>query len=202
MNFLAHLLLADVAQLPLAGGVLGDVVRGPVDGRFPQALGLSIRLHRRVDTVTDAHPAVEALTQRFESPHRRYAGVLLDLLFDHVLARQWSQHSDERFGAFCKRGAREVGDAGSWFTSAGAYAPSAFMFERLLRSYALEAGMSRAIRRTASRLRRPEGLIDAAENWTAHLPALNEALPILMADLKTTAQGFVAAESAAQQLAG
>lgn len=195
MNFLAHLWIADRVALPLAGGVLGDVVRGPVDGRFPAALAASIRLHRRIDTVTDAHPAVTELIQRFEPGPRRYAGVLLDMLFDHALARQWKDFSAEPLAAFCRRGARDVAAAGEHFTAAGGHAPVAWLFERLLRSYESPHGMDRAIRRTASRLRKPEGLIDAASGWQAHLPGIDAALSVLMRDLEAAAHAFVDAEA-------
>jgi acyl carrier protein phosphodiesterase len=152
----------------------------------------SIRLHRRVDTVTDSHPVVIDVLNRFEAPHRRYAAVLVDMLFDHALTRQWEQHSNERFGAFCRRSGKEIGGASEWFVAGGGFPPPSWMFEQLLRSYALEIGMTRAIKRTAARLRKPEGLLAAAEDWTNHIPALEEALPVLMGALRTAADEFVA----------
>ena len=89
MNFLAHLWLAERAALPLAGAVLGDVVRGRLDGRLPPLLERSIALHRRIDVVTDAHPLVIQARARFENGQRRYAGIVLDVLHDHALALAW-----------------------------------------------------------------------------------------------------------------
>lgn len=187
MNFLAHLHLSDVAGLPLSGAVLGDVVRGRLEGRFPEALERSLRLHRRIDVATDAHVEVVALRAGFAPGARRYAGVLLDLLFDHALALDWPRR-DESLPAFAARAAGAVDDAAAWSLADAGPPPAAVRFERLLMSYRDEAGTTRAIERVAARLREPQRLLEAAEGWTARLPAVRAALPHLLADLETLAR--------------
>ncbi|MFC5527447.1 ACP phosphodiesterase [Rhodanobacter ginsengisoli] len=100
MNHLAHALLAgDDDELQL-GGMLGDFVHGQPDPAvFPSRVITGIRLHRAIDVYTDAHPEVLAAKARLPSPYRRYAGILLDMWFDHCLARdfpRWSGGSLER----------------------------------------------------------------------------------------------------------
>lgn len=187
MNFLAHLHLSDLAGLPLSGAVLGDVVRGRLEGRFPDALERSLRLHRRIDVMTDAHAEVVALRAAFAPGARRYAGVLLDLICDHALALDWPRRH-EPLPRFAARAAREVDDAAAWALAGAASAPSAARFERLLLSYREEAGITRAVGQIAARLREPQRLLDAAAGWTAHLPAVQAALPRLMADLEALAR--------------
>lgn len=103
MNFLAHLYLADITHTSFAGALLGDFVRGRLDGGFGPSLATGIALHRRVDSYTDNHPIVRKAFQRFEPPFRRYAGILADVYFDHLLARRWPQFCDAPLEAFAER---------------------------------------------------------------------------------------------------
>jgi len=207
MNFLAHLWLTEKVGLPLAGAVLGDFVRGRVGAItqdlsekrsnpkgvnvFEADMALSIRLHRRVDVVTDRHPKVLQAIARFEPGSRRYAGILLDMIYDHALALQWNDFSREPLGNFARRAAKAVAAEGQSFNNAGANAPSAWRFRRLLISYRGETGIDRAIARMAMRLRRPEGLLNAAVNWRSHVAAAINDLPTLLKDLSEASRAFL-----------
>ncbi|MBX6420584.1 MAG: DUF479 domain-containing protein [Nevskia sp.] len=187
MNYLAHLWLADRARLPLAGAVLGDGVRGRLEGRFAPALERSIRLHRRIDALTDAHPCVRAARVRFAPGARRYAGIVLDLIYDHALACDWPCYSAEPLADFARRAAREVAAASEAFLALRLAPPDAAAFERWLWSYREEAGLERAFARVAARLSRPDALLQAARDWREHLPAARATLSGLLADLRATA---------------
>ena len=94
MNHLAHTLLAGDDEDLRLGGMLGDFVRGrPDPARWPPRVIDGIRLHRAIDVYTDAHSEVLAAKARLPSPYRRYAGILLDMWFDHCLARDFSRWS-------------------------------------------------------------------------------------------------------------
>jgi acyl carrier protein phosphodiesterase len=100
VNILAHALLAgDDAALRL-GGVMGDFVRGTPDLALPGRVRDGIYLHRAIDVFTDSHDEVRAARERLPAPFRRYAGILLDMWFDHCLARdfgKWSAHPLDDF---------------------------------------------------------------------------------------------------------
>jgi len=91
MNLLAHALLAGADDDVRFGSLIGDFVRGAIDPTLPAGVRAGIALHRGVDAYTDAHPRVVAARARFEPPFRRYAGIVLDVWFDHLLARDWSR---------------------------------------------------------------------------------------------------------------
>ena len=184
MNFLAHLWLAEQARLPLAGAILGDTLHGALPPDMPAALAASVRLHRRIDALTDRHPRVRAARGRFRAGPRRYAGIVIDIVFDHVLARDWAGYSDEPLAGFAARAAAAVAGDGAWFERAGQPAPRAAPFAALLVSYGGEAGTERALRRTAERLRRPEVMIEAMADWRGHLPQLGSDLPAVLEDLR------------------
>lgn len=183
MNFLAHLWLADRTRTSLAGAVLGDVVRGSDLSAYPDDIAQGIRIHRRVDALTDRHPLVIAARERFAPRARRYAGIVLDLACDHALATNWSQHSDESLPDFCARAAGDVAGAGQWFSFAGGRAPDADGFARLLASYATAPGIEHAIGRVATRLREPEPLRRAAIGWPDRAQAIAPSLGTLLRDL-------------------
>ena len=103
MNLLAHALLAAPDADLMLGGLIGDFVRGRVDPMLPSGVRAGIALHRAIDGYTDLHADVTAARALFVPPLRRYAGVLLDIWFDHLLARGWSAYSREPLDVFSRR---------------------------------------------------------------------------------------------------
>jgi acyl carrier protein phosphodiesterase len=103
VNYLAHTLLADHDADLEVGGILGDFVRGRPDPSLPEQLRAGIGLHRAIDSFTDAHAEVRAARGLFERPWRRYAGILLDVWFDHCLARDFALWSNMPLKAFSER---------------------------------------------------------------------------------------------------
>ena len=95
MNFLAHLYLAKGDDDLMLGALLGDFVRGRrAMWTFPYATREGIRLHRKIDKITDQSRQVKALRKQFPGEFRRYAGIVIDLAFDYELAKDWSSYSD------------------------------------------------------------------------------------------------------------
>jgi acyl carrier protein phosphodiesterase len=90
MNHLAHALLAGDDDALRLGSEMGDFVHGQTATlSMPAGVIVGIRLHRAVDVYTDAHPDVLAAKALLPPPYRRYAGILLDMWFDHCLARDF-----------------------------------------------------------------------------------------------------------------
>jgi acyl carrier protein phosphodiesterase len=89
MNHLAHFHLAGDSELRIVGALLADHLRGAVDSRLAPELAHGVRLHRRIDAFTDAHPCLRALRARFPGVERRLSGIVLDLHLDRALARHW-----------------------------------------------------------------------------------------------------------------
>lgn len=186
MNFLAHLWLADRTQTSLAGSVLGDVVRGSDLSAYPADIAQGIRLHRRVDAATDRHRLMREAREAFGPGERRYAGIVLDLVADYALVNAWPEFHHESLEAFTQRCGQAMESAEEWFLLGGGSRPRAAGFAELLRSYGSHAGMERALLRTASRLRDPQGLIDAARRWPEAAAQLGPVLPELLEELVAT----------------
>lgn len=90
MNYLAHLLLAGEDPSLRLGGMLGDFVKGPLPGSLPPEVAHGVALHRRIDAFTDGHPVFRTSRERVSVARRRYAGVMVDMFYDHFLAANWS----------------------------------------------------------------------------------------------------------------
>lgn len=110
MNYLAHLHLGGTAPHQLLGSLYGDFVKGPLDGRWPQTIEAGIRLHRRIDLFTDTHPLVRDARALFPAARRRVSGILLDLFFDHCLARDWADYAEVPLPAFTGQVYRVLAD--------------------------------------------------------------------------------------------
>jgi acyl carrier protein phosphodiesterase len=95
MNYLAHLRLAHRDRYSIIGNLMGDF-RRHLNGRvLPAAVLGGIANHQRVDKFTDSHPEVLGLKRCFSRKRRRYAGIILDMAFDHFLAVHWDNYSTE-----------------------------------------------------------------------------------------------------------
>src|SRR5580693_8065833 len=96
MNYLIHFLLAgDDDELRL-GNLLGDHVKGRVE-RFDHPgltdrLRTGIQMHRTIDAFSDRHPAVHRSKRILSAEYGKLSGVIVDLFYDHVLARRWAEH--------------------------------------------------------------------------------------------------------------
>lgn len=89
MNYLAHCYLADNTDDSIIGNLLGDFVKGRPDGRYSKAITSAIFFHRKVDAFTDAHPVTRTSRNRIGPKRRRFAGVIVDVCYDHFLATYW-----------------------------------------------------------------------------------------------------------------
>lgn len=94
MNYLAHALLSRSTPELLIGGMLGDFVKGAVGERYSPQVRAGILLHRAIDRYTDAHPLVHVSRAQISPARRRFAGVLVDVFYDHFLACHWQRYAE------------------------------------------------------------------------------------------------------------
>jgi acyl carrier protein phosphodiesterase len=103
MNYLAHLYLARYSDDAMLGALLGDFVKPHSSAPFTPEIAAEIITHRKVDAFTDSHPIVLDAKALFNGPPRRYAGILLDVFYDHMLAKHWRHYSDVPLDTFIAR---------------------------------------------------------------------------------------------------
>jgi acyl carrier protein phosphodiesterase len=95
MNFLAHIYLSGNNDLIKIGNFMADGIRGNDYLYFPEEVKKGILLHRYIDTFTDAHPIYRKSKHRLHEKYGHYSGVIMDIVYDHFLAKNWNQYSDE-----------------------------------------------------------------------------------------------------------
>lgn len=95
MNFLAHIYLSGSSDLIKIGNFIADGVRGKQYLDYNSEIQKGIVLHRAIDTFTDAHPLFRKCTKRLHSEYHHYSGVIVDVFFDHFLAKNWNLYSEE-----------------------------------------------------------------------------------------------------------
>lgn len=100
VNHLAHLFLAPDDPEIRVGALLGDFAHGLDINTLPEKVASGLHHHRAVDAFTDAHPQVLAAKRLFSPQRRRFAGIALDVVFDHYLIRHWQRFTDVDIDAF------------------------------------------------------------------------------------------------------
>lgn len=103
MNFLAHIYLSGDNDLIKIGNFMADGIRGKQYENYPLEIQKGIILHRAIDTFTDAHPIFRQSTKRLHNNYHHYAGVIVDILYDHFLAKNWNKYSDEKLEDFVEQ---------------------------------------------------------------------------------------------------
>ena len=100
MNFLAHIYLSGNNDLIKIGNFMADGVRGNDYLKFPDEVIKGILLHRQIDTFTDAHPIYRKSKHRLHNKYGHYSGVIMDILYDHFLAKNWTYYSNEKLESY------------------------------------------------------------------------------------------------------
>jgi acyl carrier protein phosphodiesterase len=103
MNFLAHIYLSGDNDLIKIGNFMADGIRGKHFESYPLEIQKGIILHRAIDTFTDAHPIFRQSTKKLHEKYHHYAGVIVDVFYDHFLAKNWNTYSDEKLEEFVDR---------------------------------------------------------------------------------------------------
>lgn len=93
MNYLAHIYLSGDNDLVTIGNFIADGIKGKSYKKYSKDIQIGILLHRNIDTYTDAHKTVRLSTKRLHEKYGHYSGIIVDILYDHFLAKNWSNYS-------------------------------------------------------------------------------------------------------------
>lgn len=101
MNYLAHIYLSGDNEMVTIGNFIADGIKGKDYKAYPQDIQTGILLHRHIDTFTDAHKTVRKSTKRLHEKYSHYSGIIVDILYDHFLAKNWSTYSNIPLDTYC-----------------------------------------------------------------------------------------------------
>ena len=177
MNFLAHCTLAYPETGLMAGGFIGDFIKGPVPDALPDPLQAGIRLHRRIDAVSNRLPGIALSVRRLDPKLRRAAPVLLDVIADHCLALRWDRHGHGELTTFAALAYGAIGEFEQFLPGHGSRYFRRFRDADLLSRYREPRTVLRAMNYILERLR----LSHLAPELDAILGAQ---LPVLMGDFE------------------
>ena len=100
MNFLAHILLSGDDKKIQIGNFIGDAIKGKDYLHYPVQIKKGILLHRQIDAFTDANAIVHRSKKRLDKRYGHYAGVIIDIIYDHFLCVNWGSYSKEPLDSY------------------------------------------------------------------------------------------------------
>ncbi len=190
MNYLAHLYLAGDHPESRVGALMGDFVKGNVDPRLSPRLRAGILQHRRIDVYTDAHPVTAISRRRIQPPYRRYAGILVDVYYDHFLARHWDRYSALPLRAFTRAAYGALEAYFPQLPPAMGRRVSHMLATDLLMSYREIDGVAQALRGIHGRLKRDNPLDSAIGELIRLYPQLEGDFQVFFPQLVDYAAGL------------
>jgi acyl carrier protein phosphodiesterase len=173
MNYLAHLHLGGQLPAQLLGSLYGDFVKGRLQGQYSPQIEAAIQLHRSIDRFTDSHPLVGQALSRFTLTRRRYAGIVLDVFFDHCLARDWAQYAEQPLERFTSQVYQVLAAEPQLPGRLAQIAPS-MATDDWLGSYREFAVMEHVLRGISRRLSQPQELDQAMQELRVLYEPLSE----------------------------
>ncbi|MBY8936557.1 ACP phosphodiesterase [Pseudomonas fluorescens] len=187
MNYLAHLHLGGQRPGQLLGSLYGDFVKGRLQGQFAPEVEAAIQLHRRIDVFTDRHPLVDIALGRFSDTRRRYAGIVLDVFFDHCLARDWKLYAEQPLEVFTADVYRVLTREPQLPERLARIAPH-MVANDWLGSYQQFEVLEQVLRGISRRLSRPEELAGAMQELRRLYEPLSEDFALFYPQLQDFAQ--------------
>lgn len=100
MNYLSHLYLSGPSDGVKLGNFIGDYVKGNRFSLYPPEIRKGILLHRQIDSFMDEHPLSHASAELFRARYTRFSRVIIDVVYDHYLAKNWDKYSDQSLHDF------------------------------------------------------------------------------------------------------
>lgn len=92
MNYLAHIYLSGNQYNIKIGNFMADSIKGLQYEKYPPEIKKGILLHRLIDSFTDSHPIYRQSKHRLHKKYGHYSGVIMDIFYDHFLAKNWSHY--------------------------------------------------------------------------------------------------------------
>jgi acyl carrier protein phosphodiesterase len=177
MNCLAHLFLSHDSPDSMLGNLLGDFVKGNVQGKFPQEVVRGIMNHRIVDAFTDSSEVASASRKLISRSRYRYSGIIIDVVYDFFLSRNWGLYSSDGLDEFIEKVYTNLADHNVRNVRIPQNARrfiDNMITEDWLRSYGTTEGIDQTFKRISKRMRRENNLATAAEELQHHYFILND----------------------------
>ncbi|MBO0341078.1 MAG: ACP phosphodiesterase [Allomuricauda sp.] len=170
MNFLAHIYLSFDDEEITLGNFFADHIRGNRYKHLPDKIQKGILLHREIDTFTDAHPTARKSSKRLHENYHHYSRVIVDIYYDHFLAKNWSDYSTIPLEEFVENFYILLEDNYDILPMATKRMMPYMIADNWLLNYANLTGIDRVLngmnRRTKNKSRMNFAILDLEEHYT------------------------------------
>lgn len=184
MNHLAHLYLSSDNEEEMVGQFIADAVKGNDFNLYSRDICNGILLHRWVDSYTDTHDLVKELRAEYRPKLGLYSGVLIDLVFDYFLAKDFQIHSGRDLAEFQQYTFSVLNKHEDIFPEK----MKSYFFhmkdKEFMMKYAHPAGMAVIVRQMGMRIPRGEALVQAGDFFLNHVEEASGYFPDFFIQLK------------------
>jgi acyl carrier protein phosphodiesterase len=166
MNYLVHLFLAEDEE-SLVGNMMGDFVKGRLDDRYPPGVRRGLEMHRKIDSFAAGNVFFLRSKHRIDDSYRHYRGILVDVFYDHFLARTWADYSPVPFPDFIRNAYRILDDYREIMPDRLREVLPRMFSSNWLLSYQEIDGVDSILRRMSTRVSRPNPLANGVSELSA-----------------------------------
>ena len=186
MNYLAHLLLAEDSDASRIGNLLGDFATGTIESfaeQYPPEILRGIRMHRAVDRFTDSHKVFKEARNLLAPGRRRFAGIIIDIIFDHYLCRHWQDYSNQPLEQFIEEVYRALDTHPEWWAGRLSRVYPMMKHENWLMTYSSLEGISLTLKRVSTRSPRVTKIAGGADDLRENYNSFESHFHAFMPDL-------------------
>ena len=191
MNFLAHLFLSGENEQIKVGNFIGDFVKGKEFEKYNAEIQQGIRLHRAIDTFTDSHAIVLKSKTRLRSKFGHYSPVIVDVFYDHFLAKNWSDFSKVDLKSFTVNFYKMIEKYSSIIPEAVNNMLYYMKRKNWLYNYQFIDGIDRALKGMAQRTKFESKMDEAVESLNESYDAFENEFRTFFPDLQNHSQSFL-----------
>ena len=171
MNYLAHIYLSGDNEMVRVGNFIADHIKGSKYKSYPDDIQIGILLHRQIDSFTDAHEIARKSKRRLHEQYGLYKGIIIDIFYDHMLAKNWSMYSRSELSDYSKDFYTQLKDHDAFLPEKIKYMSQYMIPQDWLLSYAQKKGIQKVLegmnRRTGGASKMDLAMLDLEENYDA-----------------------------------
>jgi acyl carrier protein phosphodiesterase len=175
----------------IVGGVVGDWIKGTLPGTLPADLAKGVALHRAIDSYVESQPAFIRSRSRVSAARRRYAGVFVDVFYDHLLAQNWSSLHPQPLNLYCDAVYAMINERLSELPASSHAALTMMAQQDWLSSYARIEDIADVLARMSRRARQPNPLANGELEFLADIEGFTSDFHEWLGDIKTFCQQWL-----------
>jgi len=184
MNHLAHLYLSSDREEEMVGQFIADAVKGNDFNLYSKEIRNGILLHRWVDSFTDTHDLVKELRAAYRPKLGLYSGVLIDLVFDYFLAKDFQIHSGRELAEFQHFTFHVLNKHEDVFPDKMKKYFFHMKEKKFMMKYGHSEGMAVIVKQMGMRIPRGEALVEAGDFFLDHVEVASNYFPEFFVELK------------------